>query len=171
MATSSNFGNTLSTAIGSLILPFLPMLPSQILLNNLLYDMSEMTIPTDNVDPEQLVRPAHWDMGLIRRFMLVFGPVSSLGDISIFTVMLFMLHAGRRRNFVLGILRRIVRHSDADHLRDSHPARAVLPQPRQPPIDGDDAGRRARRGQPSVYAPRRVLRIHRAVPDLLRRPG
>jgi len=93
MATSSNFGNTLSTAIGSLILPFLPMLPSQILLNNLLYDMSEMTIPTDNVDPEQLVRPAHWDMGLIQRFMLVFGPVSSLGDISIFAVMLLVLHA------------------------------------------------------------------------------
>jgi Mg2+-importing ATPase len=56
--------------------------------------MSEMTIPTDNVDPEQLVRPAHWDMGLIRRFMLVFGPVSSLGDISIFAVMLLVFHAG-----------------------------------------------------------------------------
>jgi Mg2+-importing ATPase len=93
MATSSNFGNTLSTAVGSLILPFLPLLPSQILLNNLLYDFSEMTIPTDNVDEEQLRRPAHWDMGLIRRFMLVFGPISSVGDISIFAVLLLAFHA------------------------------------------------------------------------------
>jgi Mg2+-importing ATPase len=94
MATSSNFGNTISTAVGSLILPFLPMLPSQILLSNLLYDMSEMTIPTDNVDPEQLARPAHWDMGLIRRFMLTFGPLNSLADFSIFAVMLAVFHAG-----------------------------------------------------------------------------
>jgi Mg2+-importing ATPase len=94
MATSSNFGNTLSTAVGSLILPFLPMLPSQILLNNLLYDMSEMTIPTDNVDEEALHRPAHWDMGLIRRFMLVFGPLSSLADMAIFSAMLLALHFG-----------------------------------------------------------------------------
>jgi Mg2+-importing ATPase len=70
------------------------MLPSQILLNNLLYDMSEMTIPTDNVDPEQLARPARWDMGLIRRFMLTFGPINSLADFSIFAVMLAVFHAG-----------------------------------------------------------------------------
>ncbi len=94
MATSSNFGNTISTAIGSILLPFLPMLPSQILLNNLLYDVSEMTIPTDNVDEEQLRRPAHWDMGLIRRFMLAFGPINAMADFSIFAVMLFVFHAG-----------------------------------------------------------------------------
>jgi Mg2+-importing ATPase len=93
MATSSNFGNMMSAAIGSLFLPFLPMLASQILLNNLLYDGSEMTIPTDNVDPEQLLLPAHWDMGLIRRFMLVFGPINSICDISIFVVMLLVFHA------------------------------------------------------------------------------
>ena len=94
MATSSNFGNLISTAVGSLFLPFLPLLPSQILLNNLLYDFSEMTIPTDNVDQEQLRRPAHWDMSLIQRFMLVFGPISSLFDFSIFAVMLLAFHAG-----------------------------------------------------------------------------
>jgi P-type Mg2+ transporter len=93
MGTSSNFGNMLSTAVGSLILPFLPLLPSQILLNNLLYDFSEMTIPTDNVDEEQLHRPAHWDMGLIRRFMIAFGPISSLFDFSLFAVMLLVFHA------------------------------------------------------------------------------
>jgi P-type Mg2+ transporter len=94
MGTSSNFGNMLSTAVGSMFLPFLPLLPSQILLNNLLYDFSEMTIPTDNVDEEQLHRPAHWDMGLIRRFMIVFGPINAFMDFSIFAVMLVAFHAG-----------------------------------------------------------------------------
>jgi len=72
----------------------LPLLPSQILLNNLLYDVSEMTIPTDNVDEEQIQRPAHWDMRLVRRFMLVFGPINALMDFSIFAVLLFAFHAG-----------------------------------------------------------------------------
>jgi Mg2+-importing ATPase len=94
MGTSSNFGNMLSTAVGSLLLPFLPLLPAQVLLGNLLYDVSEMTIPTDHVDEEQLHRPAHWDMGLIRRFMIVFGPLNSLFDFSIFAVMLVAFHAG-----------------------------------------------------------------------------
>jgi len=94
MGTSSNFGNMVSTSGASLIIPFLPMLPSQILLNNLLYDVSEMTIPTDNVDPELLQRPARWDMSLIRRFMLVFGPISSIFDFTIFFVMLWIFHAG-----------------------------------------------------------------------------
>lgn len=94
MGTSSNFGNMMSTAIGSLFLPFLPLLPSQILLNNLLYDVSEMTIPTDNVDEERIHRPAHWDMRLIRRFMIVFGPINAFVDFSIFAVMIFAFHAG-----------------------------------------------------------------------------
>jgi len=95
MGTSSNFGNMFSAAGASLFLPFLPMLPSQILLNNLLYDISEMTIPTDNVDEEQLERPAHWDMGLIQRFMLAFGPISSIFDFVTFGIMLNVFHAGR----------------------------------------------------------------------------
>ena len=94
MGTSSNFGNMFSAAGASLFLPFLPMLPSQILLNNLLYDLSEMTIPTDNVDEEQLRRPAHWDMRFIRRFMMLFGPISSVFDFLTFGVMLFVFHAG-----------------------------------------------------------------------------
>ena len=77
MGTSSNFGNMFSAAGASLFLSFLPMLPTQILLNNLLYDVSEMTIPTDNVDEELLARPSQWDIGLIRRFMAFFGPISS----------------------------------------------------------------------------------------------
>jgi P-type Mg2+ transporter len=93
MGTSSNFGNMFSAGGASLFLSFLPMLPTQILLNNLLYDVSEMTIPTDHVDEEQLQRPNHWDTRLIRRFMLFFGPISSLFDLVTFAVMLWTFHA------------------------------------------------------------------------------
>jgi P-type Mg2+ transporter len=94
MGTSSNFGNMFSAAGASLFLTFLPMLPSQILLNNLLYDASQLAIPTDNVDQEQLRRPSHWDIGFIRRFMLVFGPLSSVFDFITFGVMLWVFHSG-----------------------------------------------------------------------------
>jgi Mg2+-importing ATPase len=93
MATSSNFGNMFSMAAAAAVLPFLPMLPLQILLNNLLYDISEMPIPTDRVDPEELARPPRWDTAFIRRFMLAVGPVSSLFDFLTFYVMLAVLHA------------------------------------------------------------------------------
>ena len=93
MGTSSNFGNMFSAAGGSLLLNFLPMTPTQILLNNLLYDTGEMTIPTDRVDPELLERPAQWDIRLIRRFMIFFGPISSIFDFLTFGVMLFVFHA------------------------------------------------------------------------------
>ncbi len=94
MGTSSNFGNMFSAAAASAVLPFLPMLPSQILLNNLLYDVGQLTIPTDNVDEEQLQAPSHWDIHFIRRFMLFFGPLSSLFDFLTFGIMLGPLHAG-----------------------------------------------------------------------------
>ncbi|MDT4911108.1 MAG: P-type Mg2+ transporter [Pseudonocardiales bacterium] len=94
MGTSSNFGNMFSAAGASLFLSFLPMLPSQILLNNLLYDSSQLAIPTDDVDEEQLRRPAHWDIAFIRRFMFFFGPLSSLFDFILFGVMLWVFHAG-----------------------------------------------------------------------------
>ena len=94
MGTSSNFGNMFSAGGASLILSFLPMLPTQILLNNLLYDISEMTIPTDRVDEEQLKRPAHWDTRLIRRFMTFFGPISSIFDFATFGIMIWVFNAG-----------------------------------------------------------------------------
>jgi Mg2+-importing ATPase len=93
MGTSSNFGNMFSAGAASLFLNFLPMLPTQILLNNLLYDVSEMTIPTDNVDEKQLQRPAHWDTRLIRRFMIFFGPISSLFDFATFAILLWAFNA------------------------------------------------------------------------------
>jgi Mg2+-importing ATPase len=94
MATSSNFGNMFSMAAGVLLLPFLPMLPVQILLNNLLYDGSETAIPLDRVDEAMLERPRHWDMGFVRKFMLVLGPVSSLFDFLTFGLLLWVFHAG-----------------------------------------------------------------------------
>jgi Mg2+-importing ATPase len=94
MGTSSNFGNMLSVAVASAVLPFLPMLPVQILLNNFLYDLSQLTIPTDNVDPSYTARPRRWDMGLIERFMFGLGPISSLYDFLTFGVMLGLFHAG-----------------------------------------------------------------------------
>jgi len=94
MATSSNFGNMFSAAGASLFLGFLPMVPSQILLNNLLYDIGQLAIPTDRVDAEILTRPAGWDIAFVRRFMAVFGPVSSLFDFITFFVMLVILDAG-----------------------------------------------------------------------------
>jgi Mg2+-importing ATPase len=94
MGTSSNFGNMFSAAAASAVLTFLPMLPSQILLNNLLYDSSQLAIPTDRVDKEQLLAPSHWNIAFIRRFMLTFGPISSLFDFLTFGLMLGVLHAG-----------------------------------------------------------------------------
>ncbi len=93
MGTSSNFGNMFSAAGGSLLLNFLPMTPTQILLNNLLYDTGEMTIPTDTVDAELLERPAQWDIRMIRRFMMFFGPISSIFDFITFGVMILVFHA------------------------------------------------------------------------------
>jgi Cation transport ATPase len=93
MGTSSNFGNMFSMAIASVFLPFLPMLPTQILLNNCLYDMAQITIPTDHVDRGSISLPQRWDMRLIRDFMLYVGPVSSLFDFLTFYVLLHVLHA------------------------------------------------------------------------------
>jgi P-type Mg2+ transporter len=94
MSTSSNFGNMFSMAVASVALPFLPMLPTQILLNNFLYDMAQVTIPTDHVDPEILSAPHRWDIRIVRNFMLGVGPVSSLFDFLTFFVLLRVFHAG-----------------------------------------------------------------------------
>lgn len=94
MGTSSNFGNMFSMAGASIFLPFLPMLPTQILLNNFMYDLSQLTIPTDNVDDEFLRKPKEWDIKLIHKFMVFIGPISSIFDFLTFYVLLHFLHAG-----------------------------------------------------------------------------
>ena len=93
MGTSSNFGNMFSMAAASLFLPFLPMLPTQILLNNLLYDLSQITIPNDNVDSELLHRPKRWRIDFIRQFMVIIGPISSIYDFLTFGALLWLFHA------------------------------------------------------------------------------
>jgi Mg2+-importing ATPase len=93
MGTSSNFGNMFSMAAASLFLPFLPMLPSQILLNNFLYDVSQVSIPTDNVDLAMMQRPKRWQIGFIRQFMTIIGPISSIYDFLTFGVLLWVFHA------------------------------------------------------------------------------
>lgn len=93
MGTSSNFGNMFSMAAASVFLPFLPMLPTQILLNNFLYDTAQITIPTDNVDEEYLRAPQRWDMRLVRNFMIFIGPISSIYDFLTFYVLLHYFRA------------------------------------------------------------------------------
>lgn len=93
MGTSSNFGNMFSAAAASIFLPFLPMLPMQILFMNLLYDIANMTLPTDNVDEEYIKHPKRWDMGFVRKYTLFFGPFSSLYDFLTYGIMLFIFGA------------------------------------------------------------------------------
>jgi Mg2+-importing ATPase len=94
MGTSSNFGNMLSMAAATLFLPFLPMLPLQILLNNFLYDLSQVPIPSDRVDGTYMQKPKRWNIAFIRRYMLLIGPLSSVFDFITFAVMLRVFEAG-----------------------------------------------------------------------------
>lgn len=99
MATSANFGNMFSMAVASIFLPFLPLLPKQILLMNLLTDLPEMTISTDNVDHETLAKPRRWDIKFIRRFMIVFGLLSTLFDLVTFGILLYFLQTASIEQF------------------------------------------------------------------------
>ncbi len=93
MAASSNFGNMFSVVGASAFLPFLPMLPIQVLTNNLLYDFSQTTIPTDQVDADWLTKPRKWDIGEIQRFILLIGPISSIFDYATFVIMIVVFNA------------------------------------------------------------------------------
>jgi P-type Mg2+ transporter len=93
MGTSSNFGNMFSMAAASLFLKFLPILPTQILLNNFLYDISQISVPGDNVDSALLHRPKRWQISFIRQFMTIIGPISSLYDFLTFGILLWVFHA------------------------------------------------------------------------------
>jgi Mg2+-importing ATPase len=93
MGASSNFGNMFSVLGASMFLPFLPMAPIQVLTNNLLYDFSQTTIPTDNVDESDVQAPHQWDIGNIFKFMVMIGPISSLFDYATYAMMLFVFDA------------------------------------------------------------------------------
>jgi len=96
MGTSSNFGNMFSMAAASVFLPFLPMLPTQILLNNFLYDLAQITIPTDYVDQTFIHKPQRWNVKLIRDFMIYIGPISSIYDFVTFYVLLKVFNASEQ---------------------------------------------------------------------------
>jgi len=93
MAASANLGNIFSMVLAGLILPFLPLLPIQVLLTNLIYDFAQTGLPLDNVDPEAIERPIHWDIRLIERFMIVIAPISTLFDVATFALLLLYFHA------------------------------------------------------------------------------
>ena len=93
MAMSSNFGNMFSAAGAVLFLPFLPMLPIQILFNNLIYDFSQVTIPSDNVDDSWVSKPKRWNLDFVKKFMYVFGPISSLFDFITFFFLFVVIKA------------------------------------------------------------------------------
>ena len=92
MGASSNFGNMFSVVGVSAFLPFLPMLPIQVLVNNLLYDFSQTTIPTDEVDADWLTKPRQWTIDKILRFILFIGPISSIFDYLTFFIMLYLFN-------------------------------------------------------------------------------
>ena len=143
MGTSSNFGNMFSMAGASLFLPFLPMLPTQILLNNFLYDLAQVTIPTDNVDADFIRRPQRWNIGIIREFMLVIGPdqlALRLPDLLRAAVGLPRLRGAVPH----GLVRRVARHADARPLRHPHRGQSV-PEPAERPAGDHHGARRADR--------------------------
>ena len=163
MGTSSNFGNMISAAAASLFLSFLPMLPTQILLNNLLYDVSEMTIPTDNVDEELLARPAQVGHRADTPLHGLLRP-----DLKRLRLSDLRRHAAglrRRPNPVsLRLVRRVADHADARHLRHPHPPRPLLQEPTQPT---------APHRHPQLRRPRRRHPLHRTnrPPARLRAPA
>ncbi len=132
MGASSNLGNMFSMAGAALFLPFLPMLPIQVLLNNLLYDCSETGVPFDHVDPEALEKPVRWDLGYIERFILVLGPVSSIFDFLTFYALLHLFDAGEKLFqtgwFIESLATQalvifVIRTRDLPWRRPPHPAR------------------------------------------------
>ena len=161
MAMSSNFGNMFSMAGATLILPFLPMLPVQVLLNNLLYDVSEMPIPLDEVDSEITAKPEHWDMRFIRNFMLVMGPVSSIFDFLTFGLLLLVFHADQAL-FQTGWFIEFARHPGAGHLRAAHKAQSAEEPPASPPRHHLRCGGRAC-GPAAVHAAWSVVRLRSAL--------
>ena len=130
MGTSSNFGNMFSMAGAALFLPFLPLLPVQVLLNNLLYDLSEVALPFDRVEEEEMAVPRVWNLDAIRRFMLVFGPLSSLFDFVTFGVLLWVFQAGpelfRTGWFIESVASQVL---VIFVIRTRHPAIAGRPHP------------------------------------------
>lgn len=136
MGASSNFGNMLSMTGASILLPFLPMLPSQILLNNFLYDISQVALPSDNVDDDYLLKPRPWHIGFIKKFIIIIGPISSIFDFMTYGMMWFLFNGAanpalfRTGWFVESLLTQtlviyVIRTNKIPFLQ-SRPSRAVI---------------------------------------------
>ena len=170
MATSSNFGNMFSAAGASLFLSFLPMLPSQILLNNLLYDVGQLAIPGDRVDDEIVARPAA--LGHRLRAPLHGRVRTGQLDLRLHDLLRDARDPERRPERVPHrLVRRVPRHPDAGRLPHPHPPGAVLPQPPQQRDDRVAGDLRRGRRDPAVHAPRGPARLHDAAAGLLPHPA
>ncbi len=139
MGASSNFGNMFSVLGASAFLPYLPMAPLQVLTNNLLYDFSQVPIPTDNVGPEETAQPRTWEIGAITRFILFIGPISSIFDYTTFFVMLYLFHCwdpSRAPLFQTGWFVESLMTQTLDHSRHSHQENSFHRGPCQLGADG-----------------------------------
>ncbi len=153
MAASSNFGNMFSMLGASIFLPFLPMLPIQVLTNNLLYDFSQTTIPTDEVDAEWLTRPRKWAIGELRRFIIFIGPISSIFDYLTFFIMLYVFKMLDEPGPVPHrLVRGIAFHADPHHPRHPHEQDPLPAKPGQQSLDLHLAGNRGGRSIPALFA-------------------
>ena len=153
MGTSSNFGNMFSMAAASLFLPFLPMLPTQILLNNFLYDVCRRSAspPTTSI-AALLRRPKRWQIGFIRQFMMIIGPISSIYDFLTFGLLFWVFQASRTRALPHWMVRGIA--GDADARRVRHPDRRATPSEPSEPAAADRRARRRGRSRAGLpYTP------------------
>ena len=139
MGASSNFGNMFSVLGASIFLPFLPMAPIQVLTNNLLYDFSQTTIPTDNVDEEFLATPRRWDIGNIFKFMVFIGPISSIFDYATYGMMVYLFPCLDQSVAVPDwVVRSVSADADADHPYHKDCEDPVLAKPCEPGPDRDN---------------------------------
>ena len=173
MTASSNFGNVFSVLVASAFLPFLPMLPMQLLTQNLLYDFSQTTIPWDNLDPDYLDVPRKWNADDIGRFMLFIGPISSVFDITTFAILWYVFGANNvePRIAVPGrLVHRGVALADADRAHDPHGEDPVHPEPRLVAGANHHCHGDPRRRRDAVLPLRRERRHAPAALDLLSVP-
>ncbi len=172
MAASSNFGNMFSVLGASIFLPFVPMLPIQVLTNNLLYDFSQTTIPTDEVDTEWLTKPRKWAIGELRRFIIFIGPISSIFDYVTYFIMLFIYGAWAIldlpcRSLPYRLVRGITVHPDVDYPRDSHEEDPFPAKPGEQSPHPHLAGNCGGGCIPTLFAPGRLAWLRPLPPVIL----
>ena len=194
MGASSNFGNVFSFVGGCALLPFLPMLPLQMLTNNLLYDFSQVPIPTDNVGPQQIAKPRPWQIGEIARFMFFIGPISSIFDYTTFALMWFYFKcsnvvltpeltarysdvaAAQDHTYAAAILphrlvRGIAHHADAHHPRHPHEPDSLHPVALELAAFDDDDSHHAHRRGAAIFAAGGATGIRAVAVAILAVPG